>query len=156
MRKFWIWVAVLGVPVFIGGLIWTIVLTDETGEVRPDSECSTTMRASVRALECVVSNDPKVLLGVAPMLLGLAMVGVGIWRAIAAPAPEGSSGGGGGGLFGSIKALQQQAMQMQESAMGTMSAGDTPGAPTTPPTATPPPPSPAPPPTPPAPNEPGE
>lgn len=152
MRKFWICVAVLGVFVSIAGLVLTIVLTDETGEVRPDSECSSAMRASVTSLECVVSNDPKVLLGVAPLLLGFAMVGVGIWRAIASPA----SGGGGGGLFGNLRALQQQAMQMQESAMGTMSAGDVPRAPTTPPGATPPPPSPAPPPTPPAPTPPGE
>ena len=155
MRKFWICVAVLGVFVSIAGLVLTIVLTNETGEVRPDSECSSAMRASVTSLECVVSNDPKVLLGVAPLLLGLAMVGVGIWRAIASPAPEGSSGGLGG-LFGNLKALQQQAMQMQESAMGTMSAGDTPGAPTTPLPATSPPPGTAPPPTPPAPKAPGE
>lgn len=153
MRKFWIWVAVLGIPVFIGGLVWTIILTNETGEVRPDSECSTTMRATVTALDCVVSNDPKVLLGVAPLLLGLAMTGIGIWRAIVTPGPEGSSGGGGG-LFGSIRALQQQAMEMQESAMGTMSAGDTSGAPTSPPAA--PSAQPSAPPTPPAPKPPGE
>ncbi len=142
MKKFWWGIAGLGVIVFIAGLILTIVLVNETGEVRPDSECSSSMRASVLA-SCVVSDDPKVLLGVAPLLLGVAMVGVGIWRGIVTPSSGGSGGGSGGdsggdsggGFFGSLQALQDKAMQIQESAMGSVTtAGDgTPALPPAPP-----------------------
>jgi hypothetical protein len=146
MKKLWFGIAGLGVIVFIAGLVLTIVLTNETGEERPDSECSTTMRAGQLAT-CVVSDDPKVLLGVAPLLLGAAMVGIGIWRGIVTASAESSTDDDvPGGLFASIKELQDKAMQLQESAMGSIASAGTaaPGAP-------PPPTPPAPPPTAPAP-----
>ena len=85
-KRFWMLVTFSGVLVFIAGLVLTIVLTIETGERRPDSECSS-MQASVLAV-CYTSDDPKVLLGVGPLLLGGAMVGIGIWRWSAAASYE--------------------------------------------------------------------
>ena len=114
MKKFWFGMAGLGVIVFIAGLILTIVLINETGEEVPDSECSSTMRAGLLAT-CVVSDDPKVLLGVAPLLLGVAMVGIGIWRGIVTPSSgdsgDDSDGDSGGGLFGSLQELQDKAIE---------------------------------------------
>jgi hypothetical protein len=81
-KRFWMLVTFGGVAMFIAGLVLTIVLTIETGERLPDSECSSA-RASVMMV-CYTSDDPKVLLGVGPMLLGGGMVGVGIWRWTAA------------------------------------------------------------------------
>jgi hypothetical protein len=145
-KRFWMFITFAGVPVAIGGLIATIVLTIETGEERPDSECSTTMQATTFALKCFTSDDPKVLLGLAPLLIGLAMIGIGIWRWIVASSAERASQppGESGGLFGAIENLQQKAMDASMSAGG-MSAGGTP-----------PPATPAPPPAPPAPPAPGE
>ena len=88
-KRFWILMTFGGVLMFIGGLVATIVLTIETGERVPDSQCSS-MRASVLNV-CYTSDDPKVLLGVGPMLLGGAMVGIGIWRWIAASSYERST-----------------------------------------------------------------
>jgi len=85
-KRFWILMTFGGVLMFIGGLVATIVLTIETGERVPDSQCSST-QASVLAV-CYTSDDPKVLLGVGPMLLGGGMVGVGIWRWVAASSYE--------------------------------------------------------------------
>jgi len=139
-----------GVPVAIGGLIATIVLTIETGEEVPDSQCSTTMRASTFALKCFTSSDPKVLLGVGPLLLGIGMIGIGIWRWVVASSAERASRppGESSGLFGAIENLQQKAMDASMSAGG-MSAGGTPSP-------TPSPSTPAPPPAPPSPPAPGE
>lgn len=135
-----------GVPVAIGGLIATIVLTIETGEEVPDSECSTTMRASAFALKCITSSDPKVLLGVGPLLLGIGMIGIGIWRWVVASSAERASRPPGekGGLFGAIENLQQKAMDASMSAGGMSADG------------TPPPSTPAQPPAPPSPPAPGE
>jgi hypothetical protein len=156
MKKLWFGMAGLGVVVFIVGLVLTIVLTNETGEERPDSECSSSMQPMRSSLvaTCVVSNDPKVLLGVAPLLLGGAMVGIGLWRGITTASAESSTGGGGvSGVFSSLEELQEKAAQLQASAMGSIaSAGATPPSP--PPTVKPPPTS-NPPPTPPAPQPPG-
>jgi hypothetical protein len=135
MKKFWWGVAGIGVIVFIAGLVLTIVLINETGETVPDSECSSTMRAAGLLATCVVSDDPKVLLGVVPLLLGVAMVGIGVWRGIMTPSSGDSDEDSGGGLFGSLQELQDKAMKLQQSAMEsttTASAG-TPAPPSSPP-----------------------
>jgi hypothetical protein len=111
-KRFWMFVTFAGVVVSIAGLIATIVLVAETGERVPDSECSDAMAPASLLAACFTSDDPKVLLGIIPLMLGLTMVGVGIWRWIATP----SDGSGGGGLFASIRSLQQQAEQMAASA----------------------------------------
>jgi hypothetical protein len=118
-----------GFLLFIGGIIATIALAIETGERVPDSECTSTMQADLLAV-CYVSDDPKVLIGVAPLLLGAGMAGVGIWRWIVAAGEEQASGSddSGGGLFGSIRALQQQAMESMTTGTPTMTAGDPPPA----------------------------
>jgi hypothetical protein len=106
-----------GVVLFVGGLILTIALVNETGTEVPDSQCAdSSMRASVSppvALTCVTSSDPKVLLGVLPLLLGIGMTGVGIWRWIAA----GIADSGGGGILGSIRELEDKAKELQANAL---------------------------------------
>jgi hypothetical protein len=152
-KRFWMFVTFSGALVFVAGLILTIVLTIETGEVVDDSECGDALgpvaTAEIELASCVTSDDPKVLLGLAPLLLGGTMVGVGIWRWIVTAQADGSSGGGSGGdgggdgiggLMGSIKNLQDQAMKLQQQSMessGTMSAGT--AAPAPPPASTDPP-----------------
>lgn len=139
-KRLWMFVTFAGVIVSIGGLIATIALAIETGERVPDSECSSLAPASVFAA-CFTSDDPKMLLGIVPLLIGLGMVGVGIWRWIVAASNESAvagpdgNGGSGGGLFGTIRTLQQQAEQMAANA-GAMSAGSAP--PPTPPSSPPP------------------
>ena len=129
-QRLWMFVTFAGVLLFVGGLIATIALAIETGERVPDSECSSMAPASVFAA-CFTSDDPKMLLGIVPLMLGIGVAGVGIWRWIVAASNEaavaGPDGGGGtgGGLFGTIRNLQQQAEQMAANA-GTMAAGSTP------------------------------
>ena len=89
-KRFWMLVTFGGVAMFIAGLVLTIVLTIETGERVPDSQCSSA-QASVMSV-CYTSDDPKVLLGVGPLLLGAGMMGVGIWRWIAASRYESAGG----------------------------------------------------------------
>ncbi len=144
-KRFWIFVTFAGGLLAIAGLILTIVLTIETGQEVDDSECDSmapVATAEVLQATCVTSDDPKVLLGIIPLLAGLGISGVGIWRWIAAAnetSGSSSDGDGGGGLMGSLKNLQTQAQALQDQAMqstGTMSAGTPPPSPppgTTPP-----------------------
>lgn len=128
-KRFWMFVTFAGFLLFLGGIAATIALGIETGERVPDSECSSTMQANVLTV-CYVSDDPKVLIGVAPLLLGAGMAGIGIWRWIVAAGEERASGSDdGGGLFGSIRALQQQAMESMTTSTPTMTAGNPPPAP---------------------------
>jgi len=137
-KRFWMFVTFAGFLLFIGGIIATIALAIETGERVPDSECSSVMQANLLAV-CYTSDDPKVLIGLAPLLLGAGMAGVGIWRWIVAAGEERASGGGDG-LFGSIRALQQQAMESMTTGAGpSMSAGTPPPAPPAAPPSPPPP-----------------
>jgi hypothetical protein len=126
-KRFWMFVTFAGFLLFLGGIAATIALGIETGERVPDSECSSTMQANVLTV-CYVSDDPKVLIGVAPLLLGAGIAGIGIWRWIVAAGEERASGSddGGGGLFGSIRALQQQAMESMTTSTPTMTAGNPP------------------------------
>jgi len=78
-KLFWKLFTFVGVVMFVAGLVLTIVLIDETGTEQPDSACDSSMGASVHTYTCVTSDDPKVLLGVAPMLLG---VGMAVWGGI--------------------------------------------------------------------------
>jgi hypothetical protein len=127
-KRFWMFVTFAGFLLFLGGIAATIALGIETGERVPDSECSSTMQANVLTV-CYVSDDPKVLIGVAPLLLGAGMAGIGIWRWIVAAGEERASGSDdGGGLFGSIRALQQQAMESMTTSTPTMTAGNPPPA----------------------------
>jgi hypothetical protein len=106
-----------GALVFIAGLVLTIVLINETGQVVDDSECDAmgaVATADVQLAACVTSDDPKVLIGVAVLLLGGTMSGVGIWQWVVAAQRE---PGGGGGLMGSIQSLQDKAMQLQQESM---------------------------------------
>ena len=81
-KRFWMLVSLGGFLMLIGGIIASVVLTIETGEKRPDSECSS-MRAAVLTV-CYTSDDPKVLLGVVPALVGGSIMGIGIWRWVTA------------------------------------------------------------------------
>ncbi len=113
-KRLWMLVTFAGVVLFVAGLVLTIVLVNETGTEVPDSQCSSnSMRAGPIALTCVTSSDPKVLLGVLPLLLGIGMTGVGIWRWIAA----GIADSGGGGLLGSIHELEEKAKELQANAL---------------------------------------
>lgn len=108
-KRFWIFVTFAGGLLAIAGLILTIVLTIETGQEVDDSECDSmapVATAEVLQATCVTSDDPKVLLGIIPLLAGLGIGGVGIWRWIAAAnetSGSSSDGDGGGGLMGSLK-----------------------------------------------------
>ena len=73
-KRFWMFVTLGGVLVFVGGLVATILLTIETGEKRPDYECSAVL------MVCYTSDDPAVLIGLAPTFVGGGMVGIGAWR----------------------------------------------------------------------------
>lgn len=120
-----------GALVFVVGLILTIVLIADTGQTVDDSECDAmgpVVTADVQLATCVTSDDPKVLIGVAVLLLGGTMSGIGIWQWVVAAQRE---PGGGGGLMGSIQDLQDKAMQLQQQSMessGTVSAGTPPPA----------------------------
>ncbi|HUF85420.1 MAG TPA: hypothetical protein VMQ81_12610, partial [Acidimicrobiia bacterium] len=95
MKKLWILCTFVGVPIAIVGLVLTIVLTNETGYACETAEGSGTC-----------SNDPKVLLGLAPLLIGLGLSGIGLWRWIVTSAQERASrppGSGGGGLLGGLE-----------------------------------------------------
>lgn len=65
------------------------------------------MGATVLTYTCVTSSDPKVLLGVAPLMLG---IGMAVWGGIkwtGAASSESMSDGGSDGLLGSVPTLQQ-------------------------------------------------
>lgn len=115
-----------GAIVFVVGLVLTIVLTVETGQTVDDSECDAmgpVVTSDVQLAACVTSDDPKVLIGVAVLLVGGTMVGIGIWQWVVAAQRE---PGGGGGLLASIQGLQDKATQLQQQSM---QAGDPPASP---------------------------
>jgi hypothetical protein len=99
MKKLWVLCTFLGVPIAIVGLVLTLVITDQTGHA-----CDTVDGPGT------CTNDPKVLLGVAPLLVGLGISGVGLWRWIATASKERASRPprpGGGGLAGKLEAWSQ-------------------------------------------------
>ncbi|MGI8797475.1 MAG: hypothetical protein ACR2IR_12980 [Acidimicrobiia bacterium] len=79
---------------------------------------------------------PKVLLGVAPLLIGLGLSGIGLWRWIVPASKERATRppGQGGGLMGGLESWRQAQVD------SVMAKHNVPGAPGTadPPTPTPP------------------
>jgi len=114
-RRFWMLVTFAGIAMVIGGIIATVLLTIETGTRQPDYACnSNSMQAALRAV-CYTSNDPKVLLGVAPLLVGIGVIIFGAikWSsarqyesALPPPPPAPSQGGN---LLDSLERMREQA-----------------------------------------------
>ena len=76
-------VGLSGILLFVLGLVGTIWLIAETGQKVPDSQCSDSRigRPAAVPAVCYTSDDPAVLIGVAPMLGGipLAIFGFSRW-----------------------------------------------------------------------------
>jgi hypothetical protein len=73
-KRFWMLMTFGGALLFVGGFVLMIVLTIQTGEKRPDSECGAVQ------MVCYTSDDPAVLLGLAPTFIGGGMLAVGVWK----------------------------------------------------------------------------
>jgi hypothetical protein len=73
-KRFWMLMTFGGGLLFVGGIVATIWLTVETGEKRPDYECGAVQ------MVCYTSDDPAVLLGLAPTFAGGGMLAIGVWK----------------------------------------------------------------------------
>ena len=75
-------VGLSGIALFVLGLVATIVLIAETGQKVPDSECSDSriVRPAAVPTVCYTSDDPAVLIGVAPTLAGIPLAIFGFKR----------------------------------------------------------------------------
>ena len=125
-KLFWKLFTFVGVVMFVAGLVLTIVLIDETGTEQPDSACDSSMGATVHTYTCVTSDDPKVLLGVLPLMLGAGMAVLGgiKWASTAASESMGDSADPNS-LLGSVQTLRESL----ESAANAPPPGSTPQAP---------------------------